>query len=105
MPRIYMPIFWIEQKFVMDADTAGKIRFALLAPWIGQVAGVSLLIVGVAIISIKHFRRCFCANSSQASNRNIFSKIEKANAPVIKDYEMNPLVGTTESVACCNLNK
>lgn len=98
-----MPLFWVEQKFVMDAEKASQIRFALLAPCIGQIVGVSLLIVGCAILSIRHFRRLFSATKHPA---NILSKPEaNLKDAVIRDYEMNPLVSNQQIVIgpCCKL--
>lgn len=90
-----MPIFWVEQKFVMDAEKAGQIRLALYAGTIGQIVGVSLLIVGFAIISIRHLRRVF--SSATTDPAKVLSKLEASGKDaVIKDYELNPLVSNPQ---------
>lgn len=95
VPKIFMPIFWVEQKFVMDAEKAGQLRLALFAPTIGQVVGVSLLIVGFVIISIRHLRRVF--SSASADPTNVLSKLEMSGKEaVIKDFELNPLVSNPQ---------
>jgi CD36 family len=95
VPKLFMPIFWVEQKFVMDAEKAGQIRLALYAGTIGQIVGVSLLIVGFAIISIRHFRRVF--SSATTDPAKVLSKLEASGKDaVIKDYELNPLVSNPQ---------
>jgi CD36 family len=96
MPRIFLPVFWVEQRFVMAEKESSQIRFALLAPVIGQVVGVSLLVLGFVIIFFHHFKRLFCTNHS-----NLLLIVETTGKDsVIKDYEMNPLVNKN----CANKN-
>jgi hypothetical protein len=90
-----MPIFWVEQKFVMDAEKAGQIRLALYAPTIGQIVGVSLLIVGFAILSIRHLRRVFSSVTTDPAH--MISILEASGKDsVIKGYELSPLVSNPQ---------
>ena len=89
VPRRVMPVFWVETKFILDAEKAGQIRFALYAPIIGQIVGASLLIVGFAIILIRHIRRLFQANQQLSSLLPINDELSKS--AVKKDCEMKPL--------------
>lgn len=84
-----MPIFWLEQKFVLDAERAGQVKIALNAPKLGQIVGALLIFSGVLVMFISHFRKFFCAKKA----KNLLSKLEaNGNASVIKDFEINPLV-------------
>lgn len=85
-----MPIFWLEQKFVMDTDKTSQVKLALNAPIFGQIVGVLLIFLGVLVMSISHFRKCFCAKEQA---KNFLSKLEtNGHVTVIKDYETNPLM-------------
>lgn len=83
-----MPLFWVEQKFSMDADNANKIKLALSAPGIGQTTGLVLLIAGIVLMSLSQLRKILCPRKKST---NLLSKIE-ANEAVIKDNERNPLM-------------
>lgn len=87
-----MPLFWVEQKFAMDAETASQIKFALDLPCYGRIAGVVLSIIGIVLMSITHAKRVFCSDKNASK---LPSKVE-ANGSVIKDCEMNPLMITKQ---------
>lgn len=94
IPRIFMPIFWVEQRFIMDTENSSKIKFALDVPSYGRFAGFALLIVGMILIAVPYLKRLFCTSKSSL---NLLSKVEAANgnAAVILDCEKNPLMSTT----------
>lgn len=79
-----MPLFWVEQKFVMDAETSSQIRLALNIPLYGRIIGVLLSIVGLLLMSTKHLKRLFCATKP-------ISKAHATKDAVIND-EMKTLV-------------
>lgn len=84
-----MPIFWVEQTFVMDAEHASQIEFALKVPIIGKIAGIVLLISGIVLMSIKHLKPiCGFNEKSQQRLSKLHSNLN--NGAVSK--EMKPLV-------------
>ena len=90
-----MPIFWLEQKFILDKDRASQVKLALNAPLIGQIVGGLLLFSGVLLLAFSQLRKFFCAKEKA---KNLLSKLEaNGNASVIKDYETNPLMTTKTS--------
>lgn len=99
IPRIFMPVFWVEQKFLMDAGKASQIRFALNLPSIGRITGIFLLVIGLFFISASQLRKILCPKEKSS---NLLSKIEaNGKGAVIKDYEMNPLMTKTELLQSC----
>lgn len=90
VPKIFMPIFWVEQRFIMDAATASQIKFALDIPCYGQIAGFGLLAVGILFMIIPYLKKLFCASKTSP---NPSSKAEaNGNGSVILDCEKNPLM-------------
>lgn len=85
-----MPIFWVEQKFVLDPIKAAELRFGLSVPCIGQSVGIFLLLVGIILMSVGQLKKKLCANEKSSS---LLTKLE-ANGieAVIKEQEMNPLM-------------
>lgn len=84
-----MPIFWLEQKFLMDRDKTSQVKLALNAPLLGQIVGALLIFTGFLVMSINQFRRFFCANEKA---NNLPSKHEvNGHSAVIRD-ESNPLM-------------
>lgn len=91
VPRITMPLFWVEQRFVLDADKGAELNLALKAPLIGQSIGVALLIVGVILMSHRYLRKVLCGTNQRSVK--LRPSIEKLEAgAVIKEFEMNPLM-------------
>lgn len=85
-----MPIFWLEQKFILDADTAGQLKLALNAPFLGQIIGALMMLIGLVFLFISQFRKLFCAKEKAKS---FLSKLEaNGTSVVIIDSEINPLV-------------
>lgn len=82
-----MPIFWVEQKFIIDAEHASQIKFALKVPCIGKIAGIILLISGIILMSIKHLKPLCCFNEKSPKLSKFPSNL---NGAVNK--EMKPLV-------------
>lgn len=91
VPRIFMPLFWVEQKFTMDAEHASQIKFALDIPCYGRIIGSLLLFIGIILMSITYVKKLFCA---QRYSTKLPSKVDP-NGAVIKDYEMNLLMNKT----------
>lgn len=88
-----MPIFWVEQRFIMDADTASQIKLALDIPCYGRIAGFVLLAIGVFFIFVPYLKRLFCTSKIRS---DLPSKTESnGNCAVIMDREENPLMYTT----------
>lgn len=100
MPRILMPVFWVEQKFVLDSIKAGDLRFGLSVPCIGQFIGIFLLLTGIILMSVGQLKKIFCGSEKSSS---LLSKLEaNENKAVIKDHEMNPLMSTVQmTTSCC----
>lgn len=93
IPRIFMPIFWVEQRFIMNADTASQIKLALDIPCYGLIAGFVLLAIGVVLILVPYLKRLCCASKTSL---DLPSKTESnGNCAVIKDREEKPLMYTT----------
>jgi hypothetical protein len=91
VPRVFMPLFWVEQKFVMDTEKSSQIKFALDIPWIGQSVGIVLTLAGIILMSMTHLRRLCCqirVNTTTPHSKT--ADTEKGT--VIKDYEINPLM-------------
>lgn len=93
-------MFWVEQKFVLDSDKSGELRFGLTVPYIGQAIGIFLLLIGLILMSVGQLKKFFCTNDKSSS---LLSKLEaNGNGAVIKDYEMNPLMSNTQiATKCC----
>lgn len=100
VPRVYMPVFWAEQKFLLDSGKASQVRFAINLPFIGQSIGGFLFLLGVILMSVSQLKKIFCANEK---SKNLLEKLEaNGNGAVIKDYEMNPLMDNSPmSTNCC----
>ena len=91
VPRIFMPQFWVEQKFVMDSEKSGQIKLALDIPWIGQIVGIVMMLIGIILMSISHLRRLCC--QTHIHSMTPLSKTEEIEkGTVIKIFEMNPLI-------------
>lgn len=82
-----MPIFWVEQKFVMNAEQASQIKFALKVPGIGKIAGIILLISGIILLSIKQLKLLCCYKEKSQELKKLHLNF---NGAVSK--EMKPLV-------------
>lgn len=90
VPRIFMPLFWVEQRFVLDSDKGGELSLALNAPLIGQSIGIALLVVGVILMSNRYIRKVLCTNKRSEKFRPSIEKLEAG--AVIKEFETNPLM-------------
>lgn len=102
VPRFFLPVFWVEQRFVLDAEKASELKMALMFPAIGRYVGIFLVISGIILMSISPMRRLLGIGKRQCETPyDIYSRIE-ANEPVIKEQEINPLMSITEiTKQCC----
>jgi len=91
VPRIFMPIFWVEQKFVMDAENSSQIKLALVIPFIGRTLGIVMFVIGLVLISVRYLKTILCGSKDTTSH------LSKANGAVI-DYEINPLMSKANSI-------
>lgn len=80
-----MPQFWVEQKFIIDAEKASQIKLALNIPFIGQIIGIIMTIVGIVLMSMHRLKK-LCQ-----SHNNLKTEVVEKGA-VIKHAEMNPLM-------------
>ncbi|CRL01976.1 CLUMA_CG015303, isoform A [Clunio marinus] len=92
VPRVFMPIFYVEQKFIMDDDKASQIKLALNIPFIGQIIGVIIFALGIFMISFHYFKSFF---TSKTSNDSKSLPLKPGATTVIRDVEMNPLMKKT----------
>lgn len=94
VPRVFMPVFWVEQKFVLHADIARELRFALMLPSIGHYVGVILIIFGIIMMSFTRLRKLLCINKGKFEKaHDIYVKVDAE--PLTKEQEMNPLMSIT----------
>jgi hypothetical protein len=84
VPRIFMPLFWMEQKFVLEADKARLVKLALKAPETGRIFGIVLLVLGIILLLLR-----FVFKTVAISDK---SKLSEEIVNVRKDDEINPLV-------------
>jgi hypothetical protein len=86
-----MPLFWVEQKFVMDADKSSQIKIVLEIPEIGRILGVVLLFLGCILMLFRHMSKVFQRTVTVPEKLNFRAKIDDGNI-VITDIESNPLM-------------
>lgn len=87
---MFMPQFWVEQKFILDTEKASQLKLALDIPWIGQIVGIAMTLVGIVMMSMTHLKRFCCRIRINSTPLSKNEEIEKGT--VIKEYEMNPLM-------------
>lgn len=87
-----MPIFWIDQRYNSDDDTASLIKLMLDIPCYGKVAGFSLLAIGILFMVVPYLKRFFtCKPSSKAG--------VEVDETLILNFEKNPLMPTISNLA------
>lgn len=91
VPRIFMPLFWVEQKFSLDAEKSNELRFALNIPYIGQSIGIAMLILGSILMCIRHLRKSIC---SKSASETFQPNLAKSELGAVIDQEINPLMST-----------
>lgn len=87
-----MPIFWIDQRYSSDDDTASLIKLMLDIPCYGKVAGFSLLSIGILFMVVPYLKRFLTCNPSSKAG-------VKEDKAVILNFEKNPLMPTTINLA------
>lgn len=88
VPRIFMPVFWVESKFSMDSDKANQLKYGLNIPQFAQIFGVLLVSLGI-FITIYRYCKEMCRMNTEKSNNN------NNDITVIRDVE-KPLMSTDE---------
>lgn len=64
IPRTFVPVLWFEQHVKMSESIADEIKFALNMPYMGQLMGAVIFIIGlIALLIIPLMRLCFCAKN------------------------------------------
>lgn len=82
VPRTFMPVFWVEQKFTIDEQKSELLRYALNVPFYAKLCGVVLIFLGTAMTLFRHFKKRCC---------NIFVKEETK-----KEISDNVILGEVE---------
>lgn len=80
VPKIMMPLFYVETKFIMDEDKASQVRLAVLMLGSSKYFGFILVLIGLFIIAFRKIRYYCCCN---------YKKHEK---PQKEPKELHPLV-------------
>lgn len=91
VPKIFMPAMWFEQKFVMDEEMAKEIKVAVQVPWIGRVAGLVLLAIGLALCAISSLIACIEAKKNSRRHQIEMSHGERKHETRTKK-EVSPLL-------------
>lgn len=86
-----MPAMWFEQKFVMDEEMVKQIKIAVSIPWIGQVAGLVMLLIGVVLTILCYLMSCL--QSRESSNRQQMEiNLGERNLGERQKKEVSPLL-------------
>lgn len=86
VPKIMMPLFYVEQKFIMDEEKSSELRVGLFMLNYSMYAGFILVFLGLIIIVFKRLRYyccCYCCKC----------KIQPESLPAEKEVfrELHPL--------------
>lgn len=90
VPRIFMPAMWFEQKFSMDEAMARKIKIAVQIPWIGRIAGLVLLGVGIVFVIISTMIACL--QSKRAKRQQMETNFNDGKVDTREKKEVSPLL-------------
>ncbi|KAG5680460.1 hypothetical protein PVAND_009968 [Polypedilum vanderplanki] len=77
VPRLMLPLFFVEQKFIMGEEHASELYYGLLIFSVSKYIGVLLIIVGVAFIAC---RRCMQCKSKQDNKNDLEINEKEATA-------------------------
>lgn len=91
VPRIFMPAFWFEQKFVMDEEMAKQIKIAVQIPWYGRVAGFAMMGMGIVLVLISSFI-AFTQSKRDASRQQMEINLGDRKIDGRKKKEASPLI-------------
>lgn len=87
-----MPILWFEQHVKMSDDIADEIKMILKMPYMGQVMGIAMIIIGIIEIILfplyKHITHLLCTNHSKISDKNN----ERNSLEIRAAPEISPLI-------------
>lgn len=86
IPRTFIPVLWFEQHVKMSESIADEIKFALDMPYMGQLMGAVICIIGlIALLIMPLMRLCYCAKNRARQkvkdfdvNRNVLMNEKKA---------------------------
>lgn len=75
VPKVMMPLFYVETMFIMDEEKASQLRFGLSMLSSSKYFGLLLVLVGLFIIFFRKIRYyCCCKNK----NYNLTENPQKA---------------------------
>ena len=81
-----MPVLWFEQHVVADESLANLVKLLILAPTIGQILGMILVLTGLTLIICA----CFCKREKHVSQLINKQKTENQMTTILP--ESLPLV-------------
>lgn len=81
---------WFEQKFSMDEAMARKIKIAVQIPWIGRIAGLVLLSVGIVFVIISTMIACL--QSKRAKRQQMETNFNDGKVDTREKKEVSPLL-------------
>ncbi len=91
VPKHFMPILWFEQKFTMPSEIATGITIANSIAWIGQIASMIVLTIGLTMLlwlPLNYFRhKLFTGNENGSKRKVALKELEKP-----KKLEDSPLL-------------
>lgn len=95
VPRTFMPVFWVEQKFTIDAEKSKMLKYALNVPWYAKLCGVVLIFLGAAMTILKHFKkRCCDHNNASCKNNEVRQDVipEEVEKPLILNISSKHII-------------
>lgn len=87
-----MPIFWVDQRYDSDDETSNLIKLMLDIPCYGNIAGISLLAVGILFMVVPYLKRIFTCKPSSTT------ELKEEEAEIL-NHDKNPLMSTTVTLA------
>jgi hypothetical protein len=73
VPTIMMPLFYVEQKFVMDEEKSSELRIGLLMLGGSKYVGFFLIFIGLFIFVLKPLKY-YCCRIQRVKKEAIFIK-------------------------------
>lgn len=91
IPRTFVPVLWFEQHVKMSENIADEIKFALDMPYMGQLMGAVICIIGlIALLIMPLMRFCYCAKNRARRK--------------VKDFDVNRNISMNEKKITDNVS-
>jgi hypothetical protein len=75
-PTTFVPAMWVEQKFRIDSKMTDQLKIALKIPDIGQLIGVIVFALGVALVIIAGIIRCISGRGQSTEHEVNLSEVK-----------------------------